>query len=137
VTRSLAERLERIRQRKAEADIDMLALLEELVREVVSEKRVQESLQLSERAQGFLALGRAHAPGAAEETLVQLARDVEAVVERNATFAGWAERDDVLRDIRRETIKLLLRADATKHLVATAYVDEVLQTATARSGGTT
>jgi type I restriction enzyme R subunit len=137
VTRSLAERLERIRQRKAEADTDMLALLEELVREVVNEKQVQESLQLSDRAQGFLALGRTHAPGAAEETLVQLARDIESVVERHATFPGWAERDDVLRDIRRGTIKLLLRADATKHLVSTAYVDEVLQTATARSGGTT
>jgi hypothetical protein len=136
VTRSLAERLERIRQKKAEADTDMLTLLAELVREVVSEKHVQESLQLSDRAQGFLALGRTYAPSAAEDTLVQLARDVEAVVGRNATFAGWAERDDILRDIRRETIKLLLQADATKHLVSTAYVDEVLQTATARTGGT-
>jgi type I restriction enzyme R subunit len=136
VTRSLAERLERIRQKKAEADTDMLTLLEELVREVVSEKQVQESLQLSDRAQGFLALGRTYAPSAAEDTLVQLARDVEAVVGRHGIFAGWAERDDVLRDIRRETIKLLLQADATKHLVSTAYVDEVLQTATARTGST-
>jgi hypothetical protein len=137
VTRSLAERLERIRQKKAEADTDMLTLLEELVREVVSEKEVQESLQLSDRAQGFLALGRTYAPNAGEGTLVKLARDVEAIVGRNATFAGWTERDDVLRDIRRETIKLLLQADTTKHLVSTTYVDEVLQTATARPGGST
>jgi type I restriction enzyme R subunit len=137
VTRSLAERLERIRQKKAEADTDMLALLEELVREIVREKQVQESLRLSDRAQIFLALGRTHAPGASEDVLVQLARDVEVVVGRNATFPGWAERDDVLRDIRRETIKLLLQADATKHLVSTAYIDEVLQTATARTGNTT
>jgi type I restriction enzyme, R subunit len=137
VTRSLAERLERIRQKKAEADTDMLALLEELVREVVSEKQMQASLRLSDRAQGFLALGRSYAPNATDDALVQLARDVEAVVGRYATFAGWAERDDVLRDIRRETIKLLLRADATKHLVSTAYVDEVLQVATARTEGTT
>jgi hypothetical protein len=26
----------------------------------------------------------------------------------NASFPGWAERDDVLRDIRKDTIKLLL-----------------------------
>jgi hypothetical protein len=45
---------------------------------------------------------------------VQLARDVEAVADRNATFPGWAERDDVLRNIRRETIKLLLRSVAIR-----------------------
>jgi type I restriction enzyme R subunit len=136
VTRSLAERLERIRRKKAEADADMLALLEELVSEIVRGKQVQESLRLSDRAQGFLALGRTHAPSASEDMLVQLARDVEAVVGRNATFPGWAERDDVLRDIRRETIKLLLQGDATKHLVSTAYVDEVLQMVTARTRST-
>lgn len=136
VTRSLAERLERIRRKKAEADTDMLTLLEELVREVVSDEQVQESLQLSDRAQGFLALGRTYAPNATEDTLVQLARDIEAIVTSNATFGGWAERDDVLRDIRRQTINLLLQADATTHLVSTAYVDEVLQMATARTGGT-
>src|SRR5438876_282170 len=46
VTRSLAERLERIRQKKAEADADMLSLLEELVNDLVSEQQAREALGL-------------------------------------------------------------------------------------------
>lgn len=136
VTRSLAERLERIRSQKADADADMLSLLEELVREVVTEKQAQQSLGLSDRGQGFLALARTHAGGLGEEQLVELARAVDEVVARNATFAEWAERDDVLRDIRKETIKLLIVDPATKPLLSTGFIDEVLQVATAREAAT-
>jgi hypothetical protein len=134
VTRSLAERLERIRQKKAEADADMLSLLEELVRDVVTEKEARESLGLSERAQGFLTLAHTHAGTLEEDKLVELARQVDEVVEKNATFPEWAERDDVIRDIRKETIRLLLAHEATKPLVSSGFIDEVLQVATAREG---
>jgi hypothetical protein len=63
-----------------------------------------------------------------------LARQVDEIVVKNATFPEWAERDDVLRDIRKETIKLLLIDDATKPLVSSGLVDEILQVATAREG---
>jgi type I restriction enzyme R subunit len=136
VTRSLAERLERIREQKAEADADMLSLLEGLVRDVVTEKEAREALGLSERAQGFLTLAHAHASTLEEDKLVELAQRVDEIVEKNATFPQWAERDDVLRDIRKETIKLLLGDEATKPLVSSGFIDEVLQVATSREGAT-
>jgi hypothetical protein len=112
----------------------MLNLLEDLVRDVVKQKEAKEALGLSERAQGFLALARTHAAGLDEEKLVELARRVDAVVAENATFPEWAERDDVLRDIRKQTIKLLLSDEVTKPLVSGGFIDEVLQVATAREG---
>ena len=63
VARSLAERLERMRQRKESAQQDMLELLEELVREVVTENEAHEALGLSDRGQGFLSLARTRRPG--------------------------------------------------------------------------
>jgi type I restriction enzyme R subunit len=134
VTRSLAERLERIRQKKAEADADMLTLLEELVADVVAEQRAREALGLSERAQGFLSLAKTHAASLDAGKLVELARQVDDVVAKNASFPEWAERDDVLRDIRKDTIKLLLADDATKPLVSSGFIDEVLQVATSHEG---
>jgi type I restriction enzyme R subunit len=134
VTRSLAERLERIRQKKAEADTDMLSLLEELVKDVISEKEARESLGLSERAQGFLTLAKTHAGDLPDEKLIELSRQVDEIVTKNASFPEWAERDDVLRDIRKETIKLVLADDATKSLVSSGFIDEALQVAAAREG---
>ena len=133
VTRTLVERLEQIRALKADADADMLLLLEDLVREFVHQQEMKTALGLSGRAQGFLAVGRVYAPAVGEDDLVQLAREVDRIVERNGTFPGWEERDDVLRDIRRQTLKLLLRAEATKSLIGTPYIEEVLQVATART----
>lgn len=134
VTRSLAERLERIRILKADADADMLSLLEDLVRDVVTEKESREALGLSERAQGFLTLARTHSATLDHDKLVELARRVDAIVEKNASFTEWAERADVLRDIRRDTIKLLLSDESTKSLVVGGFIDETLQVATAREG---
>ena len=81
-----------------------------------------------------LTVARTHAATLEEEKLVELARRVDEIVNENATFPGWAERDDVLRDIRKETIKLLLADEATKPLVASGFIDDVLQVATAREG---
>jgi hypothetical protein len=134
VLSSLAERLERIRQKKAEADTDMLSLLEELVKDVISEKEARESLGLSERAQGFLTLAKTHAGDLPDEKLIELSRQVDEIVTKNASFPEWAERDDVLRDIRKETIKLVLADDATKSLVSSGFIDEALQVAAAREG---
>jgi type I restriction enzyme R subunit len=134
VARSLAQRLERIREKKADADADMLSLLEELVKDVVSEKEAREALGLSERAQGFLALAKTHAVELDVDKLVELARQVDEIVTKNASFPEWAERDDVLRDIRKDTIKLVLADGATKLLVSSGFIDEVLQVATAREG---
>lgn len=136
VTRSLAERLERLRQKKAEAEADMLSLLEELVKDVVAERQAREALGLSKRAQGFLTLAKTHAGDVDEDKLVELARQVDTIVDKNASFPEWAERDDVLRDIRKETIKLLLADPQTKPLISTRFIDEVLQVATAREGDT-
>ena len=134
VTRSLAERLERIRQKKAEADADMLSLLEGLVRDVVAEQEARDALGLSERAQGFLTLARTHAGALDDDKLVELARDVDDIVDSNGTFAGWADREDVLKAIRRQTIHRLLADEATRPLVSGDFIDEVLQVATAREG---
>jgi hypothetical protein len=132
ITRSLAERLERIRQKKSEADADMLALLEELVKDVVTEKEAREVLGLSERGQGFLTLTKTHAGDLGDEKLVEIARQIDEIVAKNASFPEWAERDDVLRDIRKDTIKLLVSDEATRPLVSSEFIDEALQVATAR-----
>jgi hypothetical protein len=112
----------------------MLSLLEELVKDVVSDKEAREALGLSERAQGFLTLAKTHAGDLDEEKLLELARQVDALVAKNASFPEWVERADVLRDIRKDTIKLLLADEATKPLVSSGFIDEVLQVATAREG---
>jgi molybdopterin/thiamine biosynthesis adenylyltransferase len=72
-----------------------------------------------------------------EDKLVELARQVDTIVDKNASFPEWTERDDVPRDIRKETIKLLLADPQTKPLISTGFIDEVLQVATAREGSTT
>jgi hypothetical protein len=137
VTRSLAERLERIRHKKAEADADMLSLLKDLVKDIVAEQEAREALGLSESAQSFVTLAKTHAPDLDEGKLVELAQRVDAIVAKNASFPEWTERDDVLRDIRKETIKLLLADPQTKPLISTGFIDEALQAATAREGDTT
>jgi type I restriction enzyme R subunit len=134
VTRSLAERLERIRLKKAEADADMLSLLEDLVKDVVSEQQVREALGLSERAQGLLTLAKTHASDVDEVKLIELARHLDTIVDQNASFPEWAERDDVLRDIRKEMLKLLLADPETNTLISSGFVEDALQVATARDG---
>ena len=106
--------------------------MEELLRDVVSERHAREALGLSERAQGFLTLARAHASALDVDKAVELARRVDEIVARNASFPEWAERDDVRRDIRKETIKMLLTDPETKPLISTRFIDEVVQVATAR-----
>ncbi len=133
VARSLAERLERIRRQKEEADADMLSLLEDLVGDWAAEKEAHEALGLSERAQGFLSLTRAQAPaGLGEDALVALARRLDEAVTKHATVADWAERDDVRRDIRGEAMRTLLADEQTRPLVTPAFLDELMTVATAR-----
>ncbi len=141
VARSLLERLERLRKRKAEADSEMLTLLDEyfdLVGGWAAEKEAREALGLSDRTQAFLALAKTATPGMPEERTVELARQIDSIVERYATFTDWVERDDILRDIRLELIRLLTRSDDTKPLVKPdiGFVDEVLSAATARESAT-
>ncbi len=136
LARSLAERLERLRRRKEEADTEMLDLLSELsrlARDWADEKEAHRLLGLSERGYGFLSLARADAPdGIGDAKLVELARALDELVETNASFPEWAERDDVLRDIRREAIKLLSSDEAARPLLATTFLDEALTLASAR-----
>ncbi len=137
IGRTLVERLERLRQKKAEADAEMLSLLDEyleLAAEWAAEKEAHAALGLSERAQGFLSLTKTNAPELAQERAVEVARQLDEIVQTNATFAEWAERDDVVRDIRLGVIRLLAGAEDTRQLVKaqTGYVDEVLTVATAR-----
>jgi type I restriction enzyme R subunit len=137
VARSLLERLERLRRRKAEADTEMLSLLDEyfdLVDGWAAEKEAREALGLSDRAHAFLALAKTAAPDLPEERTIELAKQIDSIVDHFATFTDWAERGDILRDIRLELIRLLARNDDTKPLVkpGAGFVDEVLSAATAR-----
>ena len=133
VARSLAERLERIRRQKEEADADMLSLLEDLVGDWAAEKEAHDALGLSERAQGFLSLTRAQAPaGLGEDALVALSRRLDETVAKHATVPDWAERDDVRRDIRGEAMRTLLADEQTRPFVTPAFLDELMTVATAR-----
>jgi type I restriction enzyme R subunit len=137
VSRTLIERLERLRKKKAEADADMLSLLDdyyELAGGWASEKEAHKALGLSERAQGFLSLAKTSAPELGEERALELARQIDEIVDANATFPEWAERDDIVRDIRLAVIRLLAGKDNTKPLVKgeAGFVDEVMRVATAR-----
>jgi hypothetical protein len=137
VARSLAERLERIRRQKEEADADMLSLLADLVGDWAAEKEAHEALGLSERAQGFLSLTRAQAPaGLCEDALVALARRLDEAVAKHATVPDWAERDDVRRDIRGEAMRTLLADEQTRPLVTPAFLDELMTVATVRERAT-
>jgi type I restriction enzyme, R subunit len=135
VARSLAERLERIREQKAEADMNMLSLLDELVGEFAAETAAHEALGLSERAQGFLALAKAQSTTLSENSAVELARRLDAAVAAHATVADWAERDDVRRDIRAAAMRALLDDEKTRPLVTPAFLDELMSVATARHVG--
>jgi hypothetical protein len=133
VARSLAERLERVRRRKEEADADMLSLLEDLVGEWAAEKEAHEALGLSDRAQGFLSLARAQAPDElSDDVAMALARRLDEAVAKHATVPDWAERDDVRRDIRGETMRVLLADESTRPLLTPAFLDELMAVATAR-----
>jgi len=132
VARSLAERLERIRRRKEEADADMLSLLEDLAGEFATEVAAHEALGLSERAQGFLALAKAQPDALDEDEAVELARRLDAAVVAHATVPDWAERDDVRRDIRADAMRTLLNNEKTRSLVSPSFLDELMSVATAR-----
>lgn len=136
VARSLAERLEKLKEKKKAEDRDMLALLNEqleLASDWAKEKEAAEALGLSRRAQGFLSVAKGfeEASGLTEEDLIELAKRLDEIVEKNATFPDWADRDDVRRDIRKQMI-MLLRAEPTKPLLGTSFVDELITVATAR-----
>jgi hypothetical protein len=72
-------------------------------------------------------------PRRAPERTLELACEIDAVVEVNTTFPDWAERDDVLRDIRLAVIRLLAGSEDTKSLAKSpsSFVDEVVPVATA------
>ncbi len=136
VARSLAQRLEKLRQKKEAEDSDMLSLLDEFKRlagDWAAEKEAHESLGLSQRAQGFLSVSRTAAGGAmSEDDLVDLARRLDELVLSHATFDEWAERDDVIRAIRRDVITLLTGDPKLKPLYSPALVDEIISVAAAR-----
>jgi hypothetical protein len=58
---------------------------------------------LSERAHGFLTLAKTHA-GDLGEGLVELVRQVDAIVANNASFPEWAEHDDAPKTRRRPSL---------------------------------
>jgi hypothetical protein len=138
VSRSLSERLERLKERKLEADMDMLTLLDELLGlagEYAHDQDESARLGLSERAQSILAIARGCAPeGFSDERLIELTRAVDDVIERLARTPEAFERDDVLRDIRRDTILLLAANTETQSVARTTFVDDVLAAAVARAG---
>lgn len=134
VARSLAERLERVRRLKEEADLDMLSLLEELVSDYAAEKEAHEALGLSERARGFLSLAKAQT-SLSEDDAVDLARRLDDAVAAHATVDDWHERDDVRRDIRATAMRTLLDDERTRALVTPAFLDELMTVATTRQVG--
>jgi type I restriction enzyme, R subunit len=136
IARSLAQRLEKLRLKKEAADSDMLSLLDEfkrLARDWAAEKEAHESLGLSQRAQGFLSVSRAAAAGTvSEDDLVSHAKRLDELVVSHATFDEWAERDDVIRAIRHDLIKLLTGDPKLKPLYSPTLIDEIISVAVAR-----
>lgn len=137
VARSLAQRLEKLRQKKESADTDMLSLLDEfknLAADWATEKEAHESLGLTQRAQGFLSVARTAATSAdlSDDELVALAKRLDEVVTSHATFDEWADRDDVMRAIRHDVIKLLTSDPKLKLLYSPTLIDEIASVAAAR-----
>ncbi len=134
---ALSERLEQLRRRREEDEVDMLSLLDEafeIASSWAAEKEALEALGLSERAQGFLTLIKTASPELDPERALALTRDTDAVVGKHAGFEGWAERDDVLRDIRLDLIRLLAGAEDTQALLTSDrdFVDELVTVAASR-----
>jgi hypothetical protein len=73
-------------------------------------------------------------PELSEGRTIELARMIDRIVDRHATFADWTERGDILRDIRLELIRTLAHSEDTKPLIKpeTGLIDEALTAATAR-----
>ena len=132
VSRALSERLERLRERKHEAEEDMLSLLDEyyeLAATHAAEKEAAKALGLDDRGLAFLTLVRTAAPGLGEERAVEVTKAIIDAVEKRASFEGWANRDDVLRAIRGDLIKLFAGSDDTKALARNDFLDELVSVA--------
>jgi len=126
---SLAERLEELRQRKQESDQEMLEMLEEyeeLARKFAEEQGAHQKLGLTPRAYGVLILARKELDGADEQQLVGLASQVEEKAAELGTFSGWTEREDVLRELRKQLMLLLAKEPSLRKLLNGPFIDDAI-----------
>jgi type I restriction enzyme R subunit len=135
VSKTLAQRLEALRQRREQEHqmtIDLLAGYEQVAQDFVGEQEAAERLGLSDAAHALQTLARRELPEASDEELAALARRLEDKV-RPLFFEGWQDREDAKREVRKALIVDLAGDETTRGLAASGYVDEALQALTARS----
>lgn len=131
LAQKLSERLRKLRELQRRSDqmtLDVLRGLEEAVEEFNDDNRAREETGLSKRAYALVALARSAQRDADEDTLVELARQIEQRHAEVAKFAGWE------KDIRHDLTKLLARDAKTRPLIATSFVDEAVNLLAADSG---
>jgi len=136
VARSLAARLRELTERKREADqvsMDLLKQYEQLTLDAAEQRDAHKKLGVTERGYALIALAQEHDPGLDQDQLVTAMLNVEQRLHEVADFVGWEERDDVLQGVRKSLINELAADTRTRSLLMGDYVDEAIQTLTARA----
>ena len=136
VARSLAARLRELTERKRAADkvsMDLLKQYEQLTLDYAEQRDAHKALGLSERAYALMALAQESDPELDQQKLIVAMRNIEHRLHEVADFAGWEQRDDVLQGVRKSLIKELAGDPHTRPLLTSGYVDEAIQTLTARA----
>ena len=136
VARSLAARLRELTERKRTADkvsMDLLKQYEQLTLDYAEQRDAHKALGLSERAYALMALAQESDPELDQQKLIVAMRNIEHRLHEVADFAGWEQRDDVLQGVRKALIKEFAGDPHTRPLLTSGYVDEAIQTLTARA----
>jgi type I restriction enzyme, R subunit len=135
--RGISERLEELRLRWERAEIEGEQLLAEyaaLAEEVAGATGAHRRLGITARAFRIYTLAGEAAPAAtAAETLVQLAARADRIIVERGSFAGWEAREDVLRAIRIDLVKLLAAPTYRDlGLLSGDFLEEVVRAASVR-----
>jgi type I restriction enzyme R subunit len=129
VARSLAERLRKLRERRAHANqmtLDLLDDYRQLVTDYVAETEGAQASGLSQRAHLLSVLAKTHAAGVDESPLTDVAQRIDERLQDVADFHGWQDRPDVLQAMRRVMVSALAHDPATRALATSGYVDEAI-----------
>jgi type I restriction enzyme R subunit len=135
--RRISERLAELRRRWERAELQGERLLAEyaaLADEIASTAGAHQRLGITPRAYRIFRLAGEAAPDAHTEALIGLATRLDEVVSTHGSFPGWEAREDVLRAIRLDAIKLL--GSPTYRplgLIRGTFLDDLLATVTAAS----
>jgi hypothetical protein len=113
--------------------MDLLKQYEQLALVYAEQRDAHKKLGVTERGYALIALAQEHDPGLDQDQLVAAMLNVEQRLHEVADFVGWEERDDVLQGVRKSLIKELAGDARTRSLLMGDYVDEAIQTLTARA----